>query len=485
MYRNALRYTAHASLLLSLLLCWSHGTASGELLSVRLTTSGVLEAVGADIAEPDSRNFEPGSALVCRWRMPDVDSDQWTLKDRGIIYTRAYRRCWATGSRERVRSVAHTPDGRYLVADAGQAGFFLISPKGTSRPVAPPAQYHEEAGEETHEAFAVEGKPGFFALYTHHQRSILSRLLDRWQSDIFWFPDPENTVTHQLILSRTHDRVQKIAAFSRRDLRLTKSLREASMTPASGASGRESEESPERRKLKEQWPWLVRADQVGAALIHFLRENDAAAEDSSEEPNLYLLLNSRRFARLVPGSGEMDLFPEFETDLFRDKILDFHVMDENTLLILVPTGLYQMDINSGSYRLQTSFPLAAIKKVHPALAVTSDHRYAAVMFWTRAHRNEIYLANLGRSQNLKRLVRGEMDMRFVPGIDTSALFNPNGFNFAPDGLSLVTLWRLKDGQEIRVFRLLDGDLAPLPPEKEENEIGSQGVPEPVPDMADD
>jgi len=463
------------------------GSAEGELLPIRFNASGIIEVLAPDAAEAGSRSFEPGTPLICRWKTPDVDSVQWTLKDRGIIYTRAYRRCWSVGVEEPLRNIVYAQDGRYIIADTGNSGLRLTGPRGESRPVPSPSQYNDGLREEFRKAFSLGGKPGFFVLYTYHQDSILSSLLDRWYSEIFWFPDPENLEIRELIFSRASDRVHGISTLSDNELRLMEALRGVKIIaeePESRGfgllSGAASEDS-DRQMLLHNWPWLAYADRIREIFFDRKAASDkATAEAHRVEPALFLLLNSKRFAKLVPGRDEVFIFPERAPGVFQEKILDFRVLNDHTLLVLLPTGLYLYDLVSGIPSLRADFPPSTVKRVYPALALTPDHRHAGIMLWTRAHRNEIYTVALQGPRSMKKVVGGEMDLRYVPGIDRAARFNPNAFNFSPDGLALVTLWNVKDGQEVRIYRLYDGDLAPLPPEIEDAEESSETQSEPLP-----
>jgi len=465
----------HAIFAGAILLGPSAPTAHGQLLPVRINASGTLETLVPDTAEQDSRNFDPGTALICRWRTPDIDSVQWTLKDRGIIYTRAYRRCWANGAQASSRDIVNTADGRYVLVDTENNGLRLTDPRGQTQSVPSPSEYNDGLALESRHAFSINGKPGFFVLYTYHQKSILSSLLDRWNSEIFWFPDPENLQMGERLFSRPSEGVQDLSILSETDVRLADRLRQTEMLAEAptdlGVPPDKEGTATERQLLVDKWPWLGYADQIRKTVLESGIGTETANEEGqgTEESAIYLLLRSNRFVRLVPGRDEVSVFQEMAPTVFREKVLDFRVLNDRTLLILFPTGIYLYDLTSGEPTLRARFSQSSVKSVYPALALTPDHRYAGVMVWTRAHRNEIYTIALQGPRNMRRIVRGEMDMRYVPGIDQAARFNPNAFNFSPDGLALVTLWNVKDGQEVRIYRLYDGDLAPLPPEKEEEE----------------
>jgi len=508
------------ALLLAALLLLAPRPARAELLSVRVDGRGVLNALSVDRRARDAKQGRAGETLVCLWRLPEIEKVEWPLKQRGIVYKQAYRRCWGAGEALEAAPPRFAGRDGVVFSTAGQ-GVWLMSRRGRFRRLpgfgteeGAPEAAGPESGEGLREpAEAARGKaaplhlelaarpewPDLFLLSARRNPSVFSAILDRWRSELWWIPDLAEPETSSLIMSRSSDRVEMPLLFSPADQRLAEALRAMDLdslaplipeeeTETAGGPPQESgagpgeggEEAPPAPPA--DWLWY-RTKQAVGTLLAFLEP-----PGTEDRPVIYFLQNGRRIGRLVPGAPEMSLFPELDPFVFRDGLKGFRVLDERTAVVLSVRGLYRIDMPTGHHELVAALPAGRIRHLYGDLALSPDHRYAAFRAWTSAHREEIFIADL-EGASLRAVVRGEMDLRFRPDAaapDRIARFNPGPFNFSPDGMALVTLWRVLDGQEMRVYRIVEGRPAevPLKPEEPEEEPGApaaEGAGPPEPD----
>lgn len=454
---------------------------SADLLSLNLKSSGVLEAAVSDVQAKDTRRFKKGDTLLCRWRLPDIDSIEWPLKARGIVYKRAYRRCWKAGTNLKPYLPAFSGDGSLLVFNTRTQGVWIMDRRGKFNQIPGFEMLVKNSPEIINRSLVpVKGSREFFALQTYKEESFISILFDSWKSDIRWIPDLMFFRNSSLIMSRGNSRVEALMAASREDFLLAEALTgiegeialknaELSETGAP-LSGKEFSTS-EEEDPEIDWPWL---DMLRLVQEKLLSLKSIKKDNENGKTGLYFLLNKNRIGRLVPGEADMTLYPEFDSYVLGDEISSdsfaaaFRLLDPETAIVLGTKGIYRLDLMTGHHEMAAGIPWQRIKHLYGELALSPDHRYSAFRAWTTAQRQEIFLVELATGK-VRVVVKGEMDLSFIPGRDSEARFNPGAFNFTPDGMALATLWRVLDGQEMRVYRLLNGDLAPLPPKIEPEE----------------
>jgi len=453
---------------------------SADLLSLNLKSSGVLEAAVSDVQSKDTRRFKKGDTLLCRWRLPDIDSIKWPLKGRGIVYKRAYRKCWKAGTGLLPYLPKFLGDGSLLVFNTRKQGVWIMDRRGKLNQIPGFEALVENSPDMiTRSLVPVKGAKEFFVLQTYKDESFISMLFDSWKSDIRWIPDLMFFRNSSLIMSRGNSRVETLMAVSPEDFLLAEALagleseiaiKNADLSEAEALLPGE-EFSGEEQDPEIDWPWF---DMLRLVQEKLLSLKAIKKDDEDGKTDLYFLLNRKRFGRLVPGEPDMTLYPEFNSYVFRDDISSngftaaFRLLDPKTAIILGTKGIYRLDLITGHHEMAARIPWQRIKHLYGELALSPDHRYSAFRAWTTAQRHEIFLADLATGR-VSVVVKGEMDLRFVPGRDSEARLNPSAFNFTPDGMALVTLWRVLDGQEMRVYRLLNGDLAPVPPKVEPEE----------------
>jgi len=450
-------------------------------LSLSINSSGVLEAAVSDIQSKDTRRFKKGDSLFCRWRLPDIDSINWPLKARGIVYKRAYRRCRKTGTDLMPYMPKFSGDGSRLIFNTRTQGVWVMNRRGKFNRI--PGFELVDISQDMVVRLLVPVKESreFFVLQTYKDESFISMLFDSWKSDIRWIPDLMFFRNSSLIMSRGNSRVESLVAVSRKDFMLADALagakdeavlKNADSTESKAEALLPGEEFAEGEENPEiDWPWLDLSRVVQEKLLSF-KSIQRDEEDGKTE--LYFMLNNNRIGRLIPGETEMTLYPEIDPYVFRDdisrsdSIAVFRLLDQATVIILGTNGLYRVDLMTGHHEMAAEIPWQRIKYLYGELALSPDHQYAAFRAWTTAQRQEIFLVELATGR-VSDVVKGEMDLRFIPGQGSEARLNPSVFNFTPDGMALVTLWRVLDGQEMRVYRLLDGKLAPVPPKIEPEE----------------
>jgi len=458
-------------LLSSLVLC---KPADADLLSLNVNSSGVLEAAVYDLQTRDARRFKKGDNLFCRWRLPDIDSIEWPLKGRGIVYKRAYRKCRKASADLAPYPPKFSGDGSNLVFNTKAQGVWVMDRRGRVKPI--PGLSTGESSPDTivRSLIPVKGTRELFVLQVYRYDSLISMFLDSWKSDIWWIPDLMLFKNSSLIMSRGNSRVEAVVAVSGKEFLAAEALAgiEGELEDLDFTEPEVVLQEGESETPEIDWPWLDMSRLVHERLTLL----DSVKSDDEDKPSLYFLLNGNRFARLVPGEPDMTLYPELDSYLFSsdDFLAVFRLLDPETAILLRPNGLYRVDLMTGQHELVVEIPWRRIKYLYRDLALSPDHRYAAFRAWTTAQRQEIFLADLATGK-VRVVVKGEMNLKFIPGRDNEAGLNPGIFNFTPDGMALVSLWRVLDGQEIRVYRLFNGDLAPVPPkvEPEENETDEE------------
>lgn len=436
--------------------------AEAGLLSLRVNNSGVLEAVASDTQERDTKRAKKGETLICIWKLPDIESPEWPLKQRGIVYKKAYRRCWSSGEALDPDTPMFSDKGEHVIFTSREAGLRIMDSKGGFKRIPGFEVSVDGAGSTKSRLEVLPAYGGLLVLKSSKDSSLISSILDRWRSEIWWIPDLKSPDNSSIILSRSSDRVEILQALRPEGAALAAMLKK--VVPEEDPSEGEKDE-PEL-----DWPWLKHAEAVKKSLESF--------EFSVGEinPSLFFLLNDKRMGKLVLGEQEMSLYPELDPYVFRNGILAFRLLDESGGIVLSAQGIYKLNLGTGHHEMIAEIPASRIKHLYPELALSPDHRYAAFRAWTSAWREEIFIVDI-ENRAVKSLVKGDMDLHFDPASGLTARFNPGIFNFSPDGLSIVALWKVLDSQEIRVYRLMDGELGSVPvkPEEPGEDQGAQGV----------
>ena len=365
-------------------------SASADLLSLNLNSSGVLEAAVSDVQAKDTRRFKEGDRLLCIWRLPDIDSIEWPLKARAIVYKRAYRKCWSPGTAMSMYLPVFSGDGSRLLFNTPMQGVWGMNRRGKFDRISGFEVPVDSPDMVVRSLIPTPGVRSFFVLQTYRDASFISVLLDRWRSDIWWIPDLMFFRNSSLIMSRGNSRVEAVVAVTQEEFGLAEALAEIdSEAVLENADSTEAllsgEESPgEEEESEIDWPWLD--------LVRLVREKVLSFEKDGldETTKLYFMLNRNRFGRLVPGEADMTLYPEFYPNVFHGgSPAAFRLLDEATAIVLGTKGLYRLDLMSGDHALVAELPWQRITHLYGELALSPDHRYAAFRAWTTAQRQEI------------------------------------------------------------------------------------------------